>query len=61
MRDDASEDLRFVGGLRSQFGIKVLQLYLLAAEVVGEATKGRASVFFSLFMSKGVCFESVRI
>jgi hypothetical protein len=61
MSDDAAEYLRLVGGLGAQLLVEVLQLDLLAAEVVRETAKGRGCILFALFIVEGICEWSVGV
>lgn len=55
MRDDSAEYGRVIRGMRPQFGVEVLQLYLLAPEIIAEASKLGALVFFAFLIVEGVC------
>lgn len=50
MTHNPLEDLRLVAGVGTELGIQVLQLDLLAAEVVGEAPKCGAAILFALLI-----------
>lgn len=56
MRHDALEQLRLVRG-RAHVGVEVLELDLLAPEVVAEAVKLAALVLLPSFIFKGVALD----
>jgi len=50
MSDNALEDLRLIGRLGAKLVVEVLELDLLASEVVGKAAKGRSIILFAFFV-----------
>lgn len=61
MRDNSAKDRRLIVRLGAQLGIEVLQLDLLAAEVVCEASEGRSFVLFTGFVFERVWIVALKV
>lgn len=59
MRNDAAEDGWLVRGMASKFGVKILKLDLLPAEVLWEAAELAAFVLIAFLIVEGVRGSSV--
>jgi hypothetical protein len=59
MRDDALEDLGEIRRRRPELRIQVLELNLLAPEVISESSKVACAILFAFLMVKAVVLDSL--